>query len=73
MIEYRPDLDLGDRVHVWSHRCSSKSTLARRAEYGLPDAIISGPAGAMDLWLWGRGPTDDLTVTGEGEAVEALR
>jgi uncharacterized protein (TIGR03083 family) len=46
---------------------------ARRAEYGLPDAIVSGPAEAMDLWLWGRGPVDDLTVTGEGEAVEALR
>jgi uncharacterized protein (TIGR03083 family) len=46
---------------------------ARRAEYGLPDAIVSGPAEAMDLWLWGRGPVDDLTVTGEGDAVEALR
>ncbi len=46
---------------------------ARRAEYGLPDAIVSGPAEAMDLWLWGRGPVDDLAVTGEGEAVEALR
>ncbi len=46
---------------------------ARRAEYGLPDAIVSGPAEAMDLWLWGRGPVDDLTVAGEGEAVEALR
>jgi uncharacterized protein (TIGR03083 family) len=46
---------------------------ARRAEYGLPDAIVSGPAEAMDLWLWGRGPVDDLTVTGEADAVEALR
>ncbi len=46
---------------------------ARRAEYGLPDAIVSGPAEAMDLWLWGRGAVDDLTVTGEGDAVEALR
>lgn len=46
---------------------------ARRAEYGLPDAIVSGPAEAMDLWLWGRGPVDGLTVTGEAEAVEALR
>jgi uncharacterized protein (TIGR03083 family) len=46
---------------------------ARRAEYGLPDAIVSGPAEAMDLWMWGRGPVDGLTVTGEGEAVEALR
>ena len=46
---------------------------ARRAEYGLPDAIVSGPAVAMDLWLWGRGPVDDLAVTGESEAVEALR
>jgi len=46
---------------------------ARRAEYGLPDAIISGPAEAMDLWMWGRGPVDELTLTGEGEAVEALR
>ena len=46
---------------------------ARRAEYGLPDAIVSGPADAMDLWLWGRGPVDALAVTGEAEAVEALR
>ncbi len=46
---------------------------ARRAEYGLPDANVNGPAEAMDLWLWGRGPVDDLTVSGEPEAVEALR
>ena len=46
---------------------------ARRAEYGLPDAIVSGSAEAMDLWLWGRGPVDDLSVTGDAEAVEALR
>ncbi len=46
---------------------------ARRAEYGLPDAIVTGPADAMDLWLWGRGPVDDLAVVGEAEAVEALR
>ncbi len=38
-------------------------------------ATISGTAGEMDRWLWGRGSLDDLSVEGDraiGEAVRAV-
>lgn len=28
---------------------------------------------SMDLWLWGRGPIEDLTVDGDPALVERLR
>ena len=34
---------------------------------------ISGDAAAMDLWLWGRGPLEDLSVEGKPELAETLR
>lgn len=46
---------------------------ARIAEYGQPDATVRGRASDMDLWLWGRGPLDNLQVDGEIAAVEDLR
>lgn len=36
-------------------------------------AIIAGPAAALDLWLWGRGGLDGITVTGEAAVVDRLR
>ncbi len=34
---------------------------------------ISGDAAAMDLWLWGRGPIDKLTVEGDSALADTLR
>ncbi len=34
---------------------------------------ISGDAAAMDLWLWGRGPIDELTVDGDAGLADTLR
>jgi hypothetical protein len=37
------------------------------------DCEISGDSVAVNLWLWGRGPLDDLTVTGNVEHARFLR
>ena len=37
------------------------------------DATVSGPAWDLDLWLWGRGPLDGLTVTGDRAVVDRFR
>lgn len=34
---------------------------------------ISGPAADLDLWLWGRGTLDQLTVQGDRQQAERLR
>ncbi len=36
-------------------------------------ATISGTAGEMDRWLWGRGSLDDLAVEGDRAMAEAVR
>lgn len=38
-----------------------------------PDAIIRGPADALDRWMWGRGDLGDLTVEGDRAIAERLR
>ncbi len=38
-----------------------------------PDAVVSGSAEDLDLWLWGRGPVGPLTVTGHAELADRLR
>ncbi|MCO1582481.1 maleylpyruvate isomerase family mycothiol-dependent enzyme [Crossiella sp. SN42] len=38
-----------------------------------PEAVLRGPASALDLWLWGRGGAAGLTVEGDPAAVAALR
>ena len=45
-------------------------TAAPRADIA---TSISGGAAAMDLWLWGRGPIDELTVDGEAGLADTLR
>lgn len=30
-----------------------------------PDAVVTGPAGPMDAWLWGRGDSSAVTMTGD--------
>ncbi|MGM1057854.1 maleylpyruvate isomerase family mycothiol-dependent enzyme [Saccharothrix sp. Mg75] len=38
-----------------------------------PDAVVSGSASDVDLWLWGRCPESSLSVEGDVAAVRALR
>ncbi|MFE5341491.1 maleylpyruvate isomerase family mycothiol-dependent enzyme [Isoptericola sp. NPDC056578] len=40
---------------------------------GEPDAVVAGAAADLDLWLWGRGGSGGLRVTGDAGAVDALR
>ena len=40
---------------------------------GDPDTRIRGSASAMDLWLWGRGPIDELSVVGGHELADHVR
>jgi uncharacterized protein (TIGR03083 family) len=41
------------------------------ARDGEPDAVVTGPAGPLDAWLWRRGGDEGISVTGD-EAVVAL-
>ena len=43
------------------------------AEPSENDTSVSGEAVPMDLWLWGRGPIEDLTVDGDPALVDLLR
>lgn len=38
-----------------------------------PDAVISGPAGAVDAWLWRRGDAEALHVTGDRGVYDRFR
>lgn len=38
-----------------------------------PTAVLRGTAADLDLWLWGRGPLDPITVTGEPAIAEHIR
>lgn len=38
-----------------------------------PTTVMRGPAGDLDLFLWGRGPKEALTITGDGSLVDTLR
>jgi uncharacterized protein (TIGR03083 family) len=37
-----------------------------------PDAVVSGPAGPMDAWLWHRGDDADITRTGDQSVLDRL-
>lgn len=38
-----------------------------------PGLTITGPADKLDFWLWGRGDTDPLTLSGDGALAARLR
>lgn len=38
-----------------------------------PDAIVTGSASAVDLWLWGRSGEADLSIEGDLDVARALR
>ena len=38
-----------------------------------PTTILRGPAGALDLFVWGRGPRDTLAAAGDLSLVDRLR
>jgi len=48
-------------------------TVTRIDHAGAVDALIEGSAVDLDLWLWGRGPQERLTVTGDQSLAPRLR
>jgi len=38
-----------------------------------PDAVVAGPAGALDAWLWRRGDDAEITLTGDRAAYDGFR
>lgn len=38
-----------------------------------PTAVLRGTSPDLDLWLWGRGPSEALAVVGDGTVVDRLR
>jgi uncharacterized protein (TIGR03083 family) len=38
-----------------------------------PDAVVSGPAAALDAWLWRRGDDSEIRVTGAREVYDLFR
>jgi hypothetical protein len=38
-----------------------------------PSTSITGPAGPLDGWLWGRADTTDLTIEGDAGLADLLR
>jgi uncharacterized protein (TIGR03083 family) len=38
-----------------------------------PDAVVSGPAAALDAWLWRRGDDAEITVTGDRDIYDRFR
>jgi uncharacterized protein (TIGR03083 family) len=38
-----------------------------------PDAVLDGPAAALDLWLWNRGDDDQVSVAGDRAITERFR
>ncbi|MCW2791598.1 MAG: hypothetical protein JWO76_696 [Nocardioides sp.] len=38
-----------------------------------PDAVVAGPAGALDTWLWRRGDDSEIRVTGDREVFDRFR
>ena len=38
-----------------------------------PDAVIEGTAADLDLWLWGRGPLEQLQLSGDEQLAHRLR
>lgn len=48
------------------------SAIVEREHVYPVDATISGDPAALDLWLWGRGPDDALTYSGDKTAIQNL-
>lgn len=38
-----------------------------------PDAVVDGPAAALDLWLWDRGGDEEISVAGDRAVYERFR
>ena len=38
-----------------------------------PDAVVAGPAGALDAWLWRRGDDRDIDVHGDRGIYDRFR
>ena len=40
---------------------------------GAADAVVTGPAGALDAWLWHRRDDAGIDVTGDGAVLDHAR
>ncbi|SEO52628.1 maleylpyruvate isomerase family mycothiol-dependent enzyme [Actinacidiphila rubida] len=54
----------------WLVHLSAEPPVVERAVPGAADCTLSGPATALYLALWNRGPYDGLSVEGDGALVE---
>lgn len=59
--------------HRWVVTLDPTGPLVANDDQGEVDATVVGGPADMDLWLWGRGVADSLTITGDLGAVDALR
>jgi hypothetical protein len=66
-------LQATDAAGEWTVRFEPADVVAEQGGAGEVDAVVSGPAGDLLLWLWGRRSLDDLEVAGARDAALALR
>jgi uncharacterized protein (TIGR03083 family) len=79
-------LECADRAEVWHVRLGrfTGTSPVTATAYDLdafvaidpvpdPEAVIRGTAADIDLWLWGRGPLDRISVTGDRSLATKLR
>lgn len=52
-------------------RTSTTSGLSRTR--GSADVVLTGPAGALDAWLWRRGEDTEISVAGDAEVYDRFR
>jgi len=57
----------------WLVHLSPEPPVVERGGAGAADCTLSGPADAVYLALWNRGPYDGLSVAGDGQLVELWR
>jgi uncharacterized protein (TIGR03083 family) len=57
----------------WSVRLEDARTVVEPGAQASPDAELSGDPKDVFLYLWGRGPIDTLTSTGDGSRIALMR
>ncbi len=57
----------------WSVRLEDTRTVVESAAHPSPDAELTGDAGELFLYLWGRAPIDTLARTGDESRIALMR
>jgi uncharacterized protein (TIGR03083 family) len=74
-----PERASGQRVAVetdgqrWVVTLAADALDVRRDAEASVDATVTGTPSDVDLWLWGRGPLDRLSLDGDAGATDVLR